>query len=310
MLNIIFLLIIIAALAIILFIVIRKFPQVANLDIHSLPEEKIYRKKREIINKRIEKSGNLLKEKIGKLFIPVAKAWGKFQLQFRVYVGKIEKLLHHEQFLKTKTKRLASRRMSGAKDNFDKENEQKFGQLIQNGEQELKLSNYDKAEEIFISAIKINPKSAVAYRGLGDTYLAKNSIEEAVQTYKFLIKMEPDDDSVLVKLAEIAESRGDLEEAIACYQQAVLVNDSFSSRFYRLAELLTKVGQPQVAKESILQAVELEPQNPKYLDLLIEIAIICGDKDLALKAYGDLRLVNPENQKLDAFKDRIYKIGA
>ena len=102
----------------------------------------------------------------------------------------------------------------------------------------------------------------MAYRGLGDTYLAKNSIEEARQTYKFLIRMEPDDDSVLVKLAEIAESQGNLEEAIEYYQQAVLVNDSFSPRFYHLAELLVKVGQPQVATEAILQARALE-QNLK-----------------------------------------------
>ncbi len=300
MLNVFFLLIIIAALVVILFLVIRKFPQLANLDLHNLPEEKIYQKKREIINKRIEKSGNLLKEKFSKLLIPIGKIWGKLQLQFRIYVGKIERLLHHEQVLKTKqrTKVVSS-----------EENEQKIGQLISGGEQELNAGNYEKAKEMFISAIKIDPKSAVAYRGLGDTYLAKNSLEEARQTYKFLIRMEPDDDSVLVKLAEIAESQGDLEEAIQYYQQAVLVNDAFSPRFYHLAELLVKVGQPQVATESILQAVELEPQNPKYLDLLIEIAIICGNKELALKGYGELRLVNPENQKLHSFKDRIYRIG-
>ncbi len=300
MLNAFFLLIIIIALAIVLFLVIRRFPQLANLDIHNLDEEKTYRKKKEIINKRIEKSSNLLKQKIGRMLAPIEKVWGKLQLQFRIYVGKIERLLHHEQSLKIKLKRKVT---------STEENEQKIAPLIQEGEQQLKAGSYDKAEEVFISAIKIDPKSAVAYRGLGDTYLAKNSIEEARQTYKFLIKMEPDDDSVLVKLAEIAESQGDLEEAIGYYQQAVLVNDSFSPRFYHLAELLVKVGQPQVATESILQAVELEPQNPKYLDLLIEIAIICGNKELALKGYGELRLVNPENQKLHSFKDRIYKIG-
>ena len=301
MLNALFLIIIISAISVIGFLVIRKFPQMANLDIHNLPEEKIYRKKREIINKRIEKSSNLLKEKFSKILVPVGKIWGKLQLQFRIYVGKIERLLHHEQSLKIKLKRKVA---------SNEENEQRIWQLISDGEQQLKDGNYDKAEEAFIAAIKIDPKSAVAYRGLGDTYLAKNSTEEARQTYKFLIKMELDDDSVLVKLAEIAESQGDLEEAIEYYQQAVLVNDSFSPRFYHLAELLLKAGQPQVAKESILQAVELEPQNPKYLDLLIEIAIICGNKDLALKGYGELRLVNPENQKLSGFKDRIYRIGA
>lgn len=302
MYNIIFILIIIAALAVVVFIVIRKFPQLANLDIHNLPEEKIYRKKREIINKRIEKSSDLLKEKISRMLAPVGKVWGKLQLRFRIYMGKLERLLHHEQVLKTKLKNKT------ASSEVKEESEQKLGGLIADGEQQLKAGNYDQAEERFISAIKIAPKSASAYRGLGDTYLAKGSMEEARQTYKFLIRMEPDDDSVLVKLAEIAESQGDLEEAIEHYQQAVLVNDSFSPRFYHLAGMLVKVGQPQVAKESILQAVELEPQNPKYLDLLIEIAIICGDKDLALKGYSELRLVNPENAKLSILKDRIYKI--
>ncbi len=300
MLNALFIIIIIAALAVILFLVIRKFPHLANLDIQNLDEEKIYRKKKEIINKRIEKSSGLLKEKIIRSLVPVSKLWGRLQLQFRIYVGKIERLLHHEQVLKTKQKKTVV---------GNEESGQKLTSLIQEGEQQLKAGNYDKAEEVFISAIKIDPKSAVAYRGLGDTYLAKNSLEEARQTYKFLIRMEPDDDNVLVKLAEIAESHGDLEEAIHHYQQAVLVNDSFSPRFYHLAELLVKVGQPQVAVESILQAVELEPQNPKYLDLLIEIAIICGNKELALKGYGELRLVNPDNQKLPSFKDRIYRIG-
>ena len=301
MLNFIPIIIAVLALAVIIFIIVRKFPQVANLDLTDLPEEKIFQKKKEIINKRIAKSSGLLQERIIKLLLPIKKIWGKLQLQFRIYVGKIEKLLHHEQVLKTKIRD----KNIGAEDK-----EQKLNQLIHDGEQFLKSGNYDSAEERFIAAIKIDTRSAPAYRGLGDTYLAKNSLEEARQTYRFLIKMEPDDDSVLVKLAEIAESQGDLEEAIGYYQQAVLVNDSFSPRFYHLAELLLKVNFPQVAKEAVLQAVELEPQNPKYLDLLIEIAIICGDKALALKAYGELRLINPENQKLSAWKDRIYKIGA
>ncbi|TSC84967.1 MAG: methyltransferase FkbM family [Parcubacteria group bacterium Gr01-1014_13] len=300
MLNLLFLGIIIIALAVILFLVLRKFPHLANLDLHNLPEEKIYQKKREIINKRIEKSGSLLKTKVGKMLGPVGKLWRISQLQFRIYVGKIERLLHHEQVLKIKQKNKVVNK---------EEHEQKLGQLISSGEQQLKAGNFDEAEEIFISAIKVDPKSAAAYRGLGDTYLAKDSIEEARQTYKFLTKMQPDDDGVLVKLAKIAEEQGDLEEAIQYFQQAVLINDSFSPRFYHLAELLVRVGQPEVAVESILQAVELESQNPKYLDLLIEIAIICGNKDLALKGYNDLRLVNPEQQKLNSFKDRIDKMG-
>jgi tetratricopeptide (TPR) repeat protein len=300
MLNIFFLLLILISLGTIIFVIIRKFPQLTNLDIDNLPEEKIYQRKKEMINKRIEDKSSLFKKRMGLVFYPLRKLWGKLQLQFRIYVGKIERLLYHEETLKTK---LANQNVS------QEDREEKLAQLTADGEQNLKLGNFDVAEERFIAAIKNSPKSTVAYRGLADTYLAKNNIGEAQQTYQFLHKIAPEDDSVLVKLAEIAENEGNVEEAIGYYQQAVLLNDSFSPRFYHLAELLVKVDQPEVAKESILQAVELEPQNPKYLDFLIEIAIICGDKALALKGYGDLRLVNPENQKLSILKDRIYRIG-
>ncbi len=300
MLDILFLFIMAVSLGVVLVIIIRKFPQMANLDIDNLPEEKIYQKKKEIINKRIDESSSLLKKKIIAFLVPLRrKIWGKLQLQFRIYVGKIERLLHHEEILKIKLENEVA---------SPEDVEQKLSQLIADGEQHLKLGNYDQAEERFIAAIKNDAKSTGAYRGLADTYLAKNSIEEAKQTYQFLIKIKPDDDSVLVKLAEVEESQGNLGEAISYYQQAVLLNDSFSPRFYHLAELLLKVDQPEVAKESILQAVELEPQNPKYLDFLIEIAIICGDKTLALKGYNDLRLVNADNHKLNVFKDRIQKM--
>ena len=300
MLPIIFLSIAVISLGVVIFTLIRKLPQVANLDINNLPEEKFYKKKKEIINKRIQENSSLLQKRIIKALRPLRKIWGKIQLQFRIYVGKIERLLYHEETLKTKQKN----------DTISaQDREEKLLQLIYDGEQNVKFENYDVAEEKFITAIKYDPKSVVAYRGLADTYLAKNAIEEAKQTYQFLSKMQPSDDGVLVKLAEIAEGQGNTEEAIACYQQAVLINDSLSPRFYHLAELLVKVGQPDVAKEAILQAVELEPQNPKYLDFLIEIAILCDDKALALRGFGDLRAVNPENQKLSVLKDRIYKIG-
>jgi hypothetical protein len=82
-----------------------------------------------------------------------------------------------------------------------------------------------------------------------------------------------------------------------------------SSRFYHLAELLIKADHPEIAKESIIQAVELEPKNPKYLDLMTETGILCGDKVLADTGFQELRLVNPQNNKLESFQARINDLG-
>ncbi len=283
------------------FILLRKFPQLSILDVDNLPEEKEARKKREIIGKRVEEKGRKIKSAWSARSAPLKRMWGRAQLRFRIYVGKIERLWHHEQ----------SRRRAAAPAGeaaAPEEQERKINNFIVEAEQSLKSGRLDDAEALYISVIKMDKKCVPAYRGLGDVYLAQGKLDEARQTFRFLLRLAPDDDGTMMKLGEIAERQGDLEEAIGYYQNAILANDAFSPRYYHLAGLLLKVRQPAVAKEAILQAVELEPKNPKYLDLLIEIAIICGDRGLAEKGYEELRMVNADNQKLESFKDRINKI--
>lgn len=277
-----------------MYVVARKFPQLARLDVENLPFEKEHRKKREILGKRIATREERLKKGIVGSLSPVRKWWGRFQLQFRIYVGRIERLWHHEERLK--------KRSHPEKEEV---NEKKVEQLLGEGKRSLENTQLAEAEALFIAAIKADQHSTEAYRGLADTYLAQGALDEARQTYQFLLHLTPTDDMVMVKLADIAELQEKWDEAVFYYQQAAVVNDSLSPRFYHLAELLLKLGQPEVAREAIVQAVELEPKNPKYLDLLIETVILSGDKNAALQAYEELRMVNPDNQKLVSFKERI-----
>jgi len=299
MYNLIPLFIILASLGLIAYIFFRKFPALANLDVNNLFQERELRKKQAIIAGRIEEKRRAMREVWDKRLRPLKRIWGILQLRFRVYVGKIERLYHHEQAIKgSKEKKTLT----------TEEKQKQINEFVKQAEESFKAGQFEKTEELYISAIKLNSKSLSAYRGLADTYFSKGSLEEAGETYKFVLQLRPYDDNVMVKLAEIAESQGDMQTAIDYYQDAVLVNDSLSPRFYHLAELLVKIGEPDTAKEAIVQAVELEPKNPRYLDLLIEIAIICQEKTLATKACNELRLVNPENHKLEIFKEQIAKI--
>lgn len=297
--NIVFLVIILICLAVMAVIFARKFPQLANLDLTNLEEEKQFQTKQQIIGKRIAEHNRRVKEVWAQRLRPVIRFWGRVQLKFRIFVGQVERLLHHEQSVRQPAKKSPM---------ISEEKLQKIPGILAEADQMLGAGNLNRAEELYISAIKIDKKCAAAYRGLGDTYFAKNSLEESRETYRFALHLDPGDDSVMVKLAQIAESQGDLEEAIQYYQQATVANDSLSPRFYHLAELLLKVGHPDVAKEAALQAVQLEGKNPKYLDLLLETAIICGDKAIARLYFNELRLVNPDNKKLDELLLRIDRL--
>lgn len=343
-----FLIVILICLSIIGYIVISKFPQLRNLNVETLPQEKEYRKKKEIIEKRLNDQGEQIKKKIAVYLEPLRKkVWGEFQLKFRIYVGKIQRLMHHEEELvkkdsgveeknddlvkekKTKTKKqtiVHDRNIDENEKVEEKENEpiveiveevaeiepvlveepnQKVLELVRTAEQFFSAGKFEKAEEKFIAAIKLDQKNISAYRGLADTYFAKGAVEEARETYKFVLQLDSEDDSVMVKLAEIAESQGDLEEAVEFLEKAITVNDSFAPRFYHMARLLNKVNQPEIARDAVSQAVELDPENSEYLDLLLETAIILRDRDLADAVYNRLRSVDPGNKKLPLYKEKI-----
>ncbi|MFH1789490.1 MAG: tetratricopeptide repeat protein [bacterium] len=296
--TIIFLLLIIVPLLVIGVIVCRKIPQLTIVDLENLKLERSLVRKKEIIRKRIEEKGRKIRAKLGSTATPIKKLWGKAQLAFRVYFGKVHRLWQHEQIIKSKEEK---------KKNLLKHEEQ-LESYIQSGEACLKNEEYEKAEGCFLSAISIDQKCISAYRGLGDTYFAKKELNEARQTYRFLVNLDKEDDSTYIKLGEIAESQGDVEDAIEYYSRAIEINGAVAERYFHIAQLLQAASRFSEALDYITQAITIDSHNPRYLDLLTEIAIICGNRMVAHEAFEKLRLVNPENNKLDSFKERIEKI--
>ena len=294
-LPIFFLVASITTLAVIIF---RKLPQLSLLDVDSLPEVKEEKKKNQYLKLRVEKMMAKTRQSRIERWLPFWQLLRRVQLAFRRYVGKIERAVYNEAV------KLHVSRPKAGKDNA-------LGQIratLSDAGFAFEQGDMEVAEKKYLAIIRLDPKNKEAYRGLGDVYAKLGHISEAMETYRFVHQLDPQDDYVLVKLAELMEGEGNIAAAVEYYEQALLLNDNLSGRFYKVAELLQTLGQYPTALEAVEQALELEPKNPKYLDTLIEISILVGNKDLASQGYNDLRLVNPENQRLPVFKDRIEKI--
>ena len=69
---------ILIALAIVVVVVVRKLPQLTLLDVDSIPEVQIDKKKDEYLKKRVEKSAEAFKKKRQQLFGPLVKNLKKF----------------------------------------------------------------------------------------------------------------------------------------------------------------------------------------------------------------------------------------
>lgn len=287
---------IIGSLAVIIVIVVRKFPQLSLLDVENLPEVKEEKKKNEYMKRRVQERSLRAHARISDwLSVGLLPRWKKTQAWFRELVQRVERQAAAMAREKEVKKPL--------KDKYKKKEE--ADALLAEARGDAARSDWEAAERKYIAVIRLDAKNADAYAGLGDVYASQGQSKEAKETLQFALQVRPNDEHAILKLAEIAEGEGNKDEAVRYYEQAVLLNDHVTPRFVKLAELLRDLGQFDTALEAIRQAAELEPQNPKYLDMLAEIAILAGNRAVAEAAYGALRLANPENQKLPAFRDKI-----
>lgn len=274
----------------------QKWRTMALLDVENIPAVKEAKKKNEILKNKIESLALAAKaRRMIKWWAPLLVRFRGLQQRFRDYVNSVESRMHAKAKL-LRAQESPEKREARADD---------VKKFLSDGAFALEQGEIESAEKHFLSAIRLDKKNRDAYAGLADVYAKQGHAEEAVETFKFLLKLDPSNDAVYAKLADLSEQMGDSEQAVRYLEQSVILNDGISSRFAKLSELLSGMKQYSVALESAKQAAELEPQNPKYLDSLIEIAILAADRQTAEEAWQALRMVNPDNQKLPALKEKI-----
>ena len=149
--------------------------------------------------------------------------------------------------------------------------ENEIERLLNEGEDLIKTEEFETAEKKFIEILSLDAKNIAAFHGLGDLYFLQKQYDEAINTYKHILKIDKEDDQAYFGLAEIFYILKNYDQALA----------------------------------NIKMALDVEAKNPKYLDLLLEISIIIKNKELAEETLSKLEEVNPDNAKIDEFKDRI-----
>lgn len=254
--TIILLIVVVVCLGVILWLGIRKLPQMRVVDPTSSKEAKTKELKYTILQQRIERigaqHGATLKRSV---LQPVGAG---LQGVVRKVAGK----------LRAMEDRYAERQKSGGE---KLHNPEVLRTLLREADDMMSEGRFDAAEKKLIEVVSHDPKNAEAYEKLARVYFLNKDYDGARETLLFLNKLTPRDASVLAALGEVAEAKGDDEEAL---------------RYYR-------------------EALEISPNNPKYLDFAIEATIATGDVHAANQLVDRLREVNPENAKIGEFEGRI-----
>ena len=157
--------------------------------------------------------------------------------------------------------------------------------LFRKSEDSLKADDLDSAESSLIEIISLEQKNLPAFMALANVYSNGKKWAEARQTLGYALK--------LARASKDEHFEGDI---------------TLQEIHFLLSLVNEKLADYHEALDHIREALEFEPNNPRYLDLAISLAVKQQDKKFALEILNRLREVNPDNAKLVDLAEEIEEI--
>lgn len=159
---------------------------------------------------------------------------------------------------------------------LDEKNKVLFSQV----EELLKNENWEEAEKKLIDIISLDDKNFSAFFKLGEVYQSEEKWQEAKQTLLYANK-----------LAEVFPKK--------------VSSNEVSNLNYSLALINKELDDLNGAKDNLLKSLEIDPNNPRYLDLMLDLCIIKKEKYLALKYLDKIKEINPDNNNILEWEEKI-----
>ncbi len=239
------------SLATIVWILVRKAPQVRVVNVDVIPDERMRRTKEALLVQRVERFSA---EKLGGV-AKVSKVLAKNASRVgRRAVQKLYKLEQHYQKLRQAPHEAGMIDADVAR------------RMIDQAAELVREEEYIPAEKLYIELISRNPKMAEAYEGLGNLYLENRQYAQARETFGFTLKLSPDDASVYMSLADLSRAEGDLKKSFEAVKKAVELRPNNPKYLDAYIETALEVGDKEEAKKGVARMKEANPENQKIQD--------------------------------------------
>jgi len=139
------------------------------------------------------------------------------------------------------------------------EKAKKIKELFTEADELAKKDEFSEAEKKLIEIIGLDSRNMDAFNTLGDIYAEMKNYQEAIQTYEHTLRLI--DPEMLVKIAEIN---------------------------YSIALAAKSIDDHVASMRSIERALEIEPNNPRYLDFVLNFLTSGIYNPITVIAEGDV----------------------
>ena len=180
------------------------------------------------------------------------------------------------------------------KDKFELEEKSQEDELLTVGQELLNKGRLTDAENKFIKAVQLDPKSSKAYHFLGMIYLRQEEYRGAIEVLKKATELDALNDTAFNNLGLAYHNQKKFEEATRAFEKSIQLNDKIAHRYVNLGLSYQGLKEWEKAAISFENAARIH-ENVENLTLLAKNYLELKDKKLALKSLDRLLVIDPLN---------------
>jgi len=153
------------------------------------------------------------------------------------------------------------------------------------------------AEEYAQKAASLDPKLPRAHFLLGELYLFKSRVPEAVAEFQKELAINPADAPTYYKLADAYSRIQKYDDAERLLQRSIWLDATSTGPYILMGKVLEKKGEFELAVRALQRAVAMDPNNPTTHHLLGQAYRDMGRKE---EAENELKLAEQLQTKSDS----------
>jgi len=153
------------------------------------------------------------------------------------------------------------------------------------------------AEQLYLTALQLDPDSAEAHHNLGTALVQLNRLEESIVHFEKAIGIRPDSPETLTNLGNVLARLNRLEQSIAQFEKALEVSrhsaEPYLRACYNMGVSLQALNQHKEAIPHYARAIAIKPNYIEALSCLGDALMKCNRPKEALKHYERVATITP-----------------
>ena len=173
--------------------------------------------------------------------------------------------------------------------------------------------HFDEAIAELRAAIKLAPRSARAYSGLGLALRGQRNLPESTAAYQEAIRLDPDLIDAHNGLAVVLANQGNLNDAVTEFREIIRIDPDSAIGYYNLSYALADLDRDVESAAALREVVRINPNHYNARFNLGELFRLEAKYDESVKQFREyLRLAPdaPQNRRnIERAKSYIEKFG-